>query len=515
MAAETIRSFLVSLGFKTDQATLKKFEDSITAATTKAKLLADGIEKMAKTVIDGIHSVAVDLSNLYYASVRIGTSASNLKALTQTAEDFGVSAEEALGFMEGLSKILNTDPAKESYLNSLGVQTRKVNGEMRDMQDIVNDFSQALGRFPPYLQQRFADMYGMSYKLRLMFTDPGFLQDLEKHQKLLGDGYNASSREAAQLLQQFREVGDRWEKLKQKFTVNVFGPMIRWIEEGEKYLAAHEPNIEEYITRFGQTIERTYKVIKAILGTVDWHKLIGVDEFEQLFKRIEQVGQYLNRTSGKFSWVTDWILGKSGIKDAVDKAMKEPLTFKFRFPSDAESAEWHNPGNLKYAGQPGAVRAGGSPEQRQFAAFRTDEEGMLAMARQLRLYGQRGLNNINSIVSTYAPRGDNDTAAYIADVAAQMHRAAGASLNLNDPAVLAAMMNAMIQHEHNANPYSPALVRGAAEQATRGGAPVVVQQTNTIHIDGSKDPAVTKKIVVDTLSELNHKAVRALQPTTQ
>src|SRR6266404_2989515 len=137
MAAETIRDFLVGIGFKVDQPTLKKFEDAITGATFKAGVLAQAFVGMAKAIAENIKEATKELSDLYYTSIRVGASAGNLKALGQAAQDFGVSTEEALGNIDELAKALQTDPGKEGFINSLGVRTREANGDLRDTVDIT------------------------------------------------------------------------------------------------------------------------------------------------------------------------------------------------------------------------------------------------------------------------------------------------------------------------------------------------------------------------------------------
>jgi len=81
----------------------------------------------------------------------------------------------------------------------------------------------------------------------------------------------------------------------------------------------------------------------------------------------------------------------------------------------------NNPGNLKFAGQPGAVA-----DARGFAVFQTPEAGAAAADRQLGLYMQRdGLNTIRGIVSKWSPVADpgnapGSTANYASYVARQL-----------------------------------------------------------------------------------------------
>jgi hypothetical protein len=70
----------------------------------------------------------------------------------------------------------------------------------------------------------------------------------------------------------------------------------------------------------------------------------------------------------------------------------------------------NNPGNLRFAGQPGATRGQGG-----FAKFPSPQAGLVALQRQVRLDAQRG-HTVASFIAKYAPPTENDTKNYIARV---------------------------------------------------------------------------------------------------
>lgn len=107
----------------------------------------------------------------------------------------------------------------------------------------------------------------------------------------------------------------------------------------------------------------------------------------------------------------------------------------------------NNPGNLNFAGQPGATREAGSG---RFAAFGSMADGLAAMDEQLLRYGARGTDTIASIVGKYAPAGDsNNVSAYIADLVSTTGYGANQHLNLSDADTMRSLMLAMTSHEGN------------------------------------------------------------------
>jgi len=98
----------------------------------------------------------------------------------------------------------------------------------------------------------------------------------------------------------------------------------------------------------------------------------------------------------------------------------------------------NNPGNLRSWG--GVSSSGG------FAQFPTLAAGLSAEQKQLQLYGNRGINTLSGIASTWAPSSENDTASYIAGLVKSTGFSANQRLDLNDPSVRAAIANAINKH---------------------------------------------------------------------
>lgn len=92
---------------------------------------------------------------------------------------------------------------------------------------------------------------------------------------------------------------------------------------------------------------------------------------------------------------------------------------------------------------PGNLRPGGGE-----AVYPTQAAGLAAEQNLLRKYGSRGINTLAGIISKWAPPNENDTAAYIADAARKTGLNPNQQLDLNDPAVVAKIANAINSHEN-------------------------------------------------------------------
>ncbi len=101
---------------------------------------------------------------------------------------------------------------------------------------------------------------------------------------------------------------------------------------------------------------------------------------------------------------------------ATLEQLKQALaTFEGYFKVGSVAQRNNNPGNLRYAGQAGAI-----PDANNYAVFQTPEAGWAALQRQLMLYASRDMT-ISGMMQIYAPPSDNNpTKEYTAYIASQL-----------------------------------------------------------------------------------------------
>jgi hypothetical protein len=272
--SNVIREFLVALGFKTDEAALKKFESGIGTASKAVVGLATAIESTAIAVAVGIARWSSSLEQLYFASLRTGASATNLRAFDRAAQNFGTTAGEALESIEGLARFLRNNPGGEGMLRSLGLQTRDPKtGRMRDTTDMLVDLGRQFAKMPVYLANQYAGMFGISDKTMLALRNGDFSKELEKmRREMQGTGFEKASRDAHQFMMQLRNL----QTYVEQFGVQVYDALV-------KKLGFSMSTITQWLQVNGPMLaDRVASAMLTIIDVAEWlgQKIIAlVDMF--------------------------------------------------------------------------------------------------------------------------------------------------------------------------------------------------------------------------------------------
>lgn len=172
--ADVLREFLVGLGFKVDQAGMKRFQGSVEGVTKTVATLGTAVAAAATAVSAAVVKIASNLDNVYFASQRIKSSVENLNAFQYAAKQMGVSAESAMGAMNNLASFMRKYPRSGDWFARFGVQTKDRNGKERDRADIMMDVAKKLREMPEAQAINTGKFLGMDENLILAIRDGKF-----------------------------------------------------------------------------------------------------------------------------------------------------------------------------------------------------------------------------------------------------------------------------------------------------------------------------------------------------
>jgi hypothetical protein len=280
MAADTIKEFLVSLGFNVDQSGQKKFVDSIVGASLKVAELGVAIKTASTAVVAGVTVIASQMESLYFASQRTGAAVANIQALGFAAAQMGSTADAAKGSLENLARFMRNSPGASGLIQSLGVQTQGANGQLRDTTDILKDLGKQFANMPYYRANAYAQALGIDEKT-LMALRQGVGQFGDDYKDMLAKA-GLNSQQAAEsshaFMNQVRSLGAAFVILSQKVGTSLAGKMSGDIKRFREGLVDNFGRISNIIERVVGVVLKMADVVsslalrgmQAIGALIDW-----------------------------------------------------------------------------------------------------------------------------------------------------------------------------------------------------------------------------------------------------
>lgn len=161
MNEEVIKSFLVSIGYQTDETSLRKFTLSLESVTKKVMALGVGVAATAVAVVTGVKIISGEMERLYYASQRTGETVGNIMALRYAAGQIGLAADQAQASLEGFTRTLRLNPGMNGLLSQLGVTGK---GPLEQFESFIGKMRQ----MKPYIAAQYAALFGIDPDTLLM-----------------------------------------------------------------------------------------------------------------------------------------------------------------------------------------------------------------------------------------------------------------------------------------------------------------------------------------------------------
>ena len=429
----------------------------------------------------GLNRLAATTGSQRFTSLGIGTS---IGALDSTA----INYQKALGNPTGtLGAIRDSqmDLSKRWQFQAMGINNPD--------QDPAKLLPQLIRNARDIFVKNGSTLQGANaYGLTNFFS----LDDLNRFKNMSDEEIDAMERRAqkdAQLLQITDQQARQWQDFNVQLDysgqsirntfVRGLGPLTPQLSKLSDALAGaidtvlQSPELGKWIDGLAGGIERFGKYLASPEFTKD------VDSF---MAGIEKLGALIGK-------VYDWVVGKTSISVAdvkegssilSDKKVTDPETGKTYTPSSEDDPRvwgwlkgvkrffssgdvkpvdptpadvtakgrtiadrFNNPTNLRWAEGYGTHNT----KSGDFAVFPTLDEGVLASAKQLQIFGTRGINTISDIAKKWAPSNENDTEAYIRHLVKSTGIGAREALNLNDPSILAKLISGMSSKEGAGN----------------------------------------------------------------
>ncbi|HIF4820287.1 TPA: lytic transglycosylase [Serratia marcescens] len=261
MKAETIKDFLISLGFDIDEAGGRKFESVVSGVTMNAVKMGAAVEAAALTVVGFTTKIASGLDRLYWQSQRTGATANNIRAIGYAFSQAGGSVEGFNGTLDNLARFLRSTPGAEGFLRNLGIQTRDAAGNLRDTAQLVTLVGDKLAKMPYYRANQYAQILGIdeSTLLAMRRGVKGFTSDYQSMLQATGFDSQKAAEQSNKFMTQMRGLANLFGIMRDKIGGNLAGGLAGNLESFRKNILLNFPKIEGTITA----------VLKKVLSLAD------------------------------------------------------------------------------------------------------------------------------------------------------------------------------------------------------------------------------------------------------
>lgn len=294
--ADTIKDFLVSLGFDIDQAGANKFEAVLKGVTANVMKVGAVVEGAALSIVGFTTQIANGLDKIYWASQRTGASVQGIKALGYAASQTGASAESAMSSLEGLAGFMRSNPGAEGFLNRLGVQTRDASGKMRDTAAIFTGVGQKLNNMPYYRAKQYAQMLGIDENTLMAMRRGmnGFTADYQSMLQKTGFNADKAAVQSNKFMTSMSGLTSLFGIMRDKIGSNLAGGLAGSLDSLRRRILDNFPKIEETLT----------KVIKGVIWLANaftrmaWRLIQGAGSVIDWWKRLDDGSKNLLKIFG-------------------------------------------------------------------------------------------------------------------------------------------------------------------------------------------------------------------------
>ncbi|MBJ0328584.1 lytic transglycosylase catalytic [Escherichia coli] len=280
MNAETIKDFLVSLGFSVDDAGAKKFGSVLADTTANVIKMGLAVEGAALSVVAFTAKIASGLDNLYWASQRTGATVQGIQSIGYAVSQVGGSVDAARSSLENLSRFIRNNPGAEGFLNRLGVQTRDASGNMRDMAAIFTGVGQKLSGMPYYRANQYAQMLGIDENtLMAMRRGVGqFSAQYSEMVKAIGFNADQAALSSNRFMTSLKSLGEMAGMARDKIGSNLADGLAGQIDNLRKKIIENFPKIEVTITKvikgilwLGEIVGRVaFRIVDGVGDIIEW-----------------------------------------------------------------------------------------------------------------------------------------------------------------------------------------------------------------------------------------------------
>lgn len=272
MSAETIKEFLVGLGFKVDEAGLAKFSEGIASASLRVTALATAATAAAAGIVASVQHIAAEYDQLDKLATQFRTTADAVDEFIDTAKILGLSDEKSIESLKNLDRaIVDTSMGMgraKLVFEDLGIKVTDAAGKLKPTTEVMGELAEKFKDMERGKQLRIMERLGLDPALLKVFNGDlaAISAELQEIDKAANFDFETAIVESKAFMQIWRQMQQEIEKWKMLFSKAFESVAVKLMP---KFRAQIKSITDSMVAFRKKVMENMPKAIEAIMPIIN------------------------------------------------------------------------------------------------------------------------------------------------------------------------------------------------------------------------------------------------------
>lgn len=274
MSAETIKEFLVGLGFKVDEAGLSKFAEGITSATLRVTALATAATAAAAGIVASVQHIASEYDQLDKLATQFRTTADAVDEFIDTAKILGLSDEKSIESLKNLDRaIVDTSMGMgraKLVFEDLGIKVTDAAGKLKPTTEVMGELAEKFKDMERGKQLRVMERLGLDPALLKVFNGDlaAISAELQEIDKAADFDFETAIVESKAFMQIWRSMQQEIEKWKMLFSKAFESVAVKLMPKFRAQIKSITDSMVEFRRKVMENMPKAIEAIMPIINAI-------------------------------------------------------------------------------------------------------------------------------------------------------------------------------------------------------------------------------------------------------
>lgn len=274
MSAETIKEFLVGLGFKVDEAGLAKFSAGIASASLRVTALAAATTAAAGVIVAGVQKIAADFDQMDKLATQFRTTADAIDEFADAAGILGIKEETAVEGLKNLDRAIvdtSMDMGRaKAVFADLGITVKDAAGNLKPTTEVMAELAEKFKGMERGKQIRVMERLGLDPSLLKLFNADmvALRAEMEAIDKAAGLDFGQAMAESKAFMEIWRAMQQEIQKWKLLFKTTMESVAVKLMPKFRAQIRAITDAMINFRRKVMDNLPKAIEAIMPIIGVI-------------------------------------------------------------------------------------------------------------------------------------------------------------------------------------------------------------------------------------------------------